>query len=110
MNKNEAIEVLETITELYPRKFEITERVAKMLIPKLLEMDYSGVMNKLSDFAVKSPFPPTIAEIAVYEPEANKHLDQMKAWEAEAADVSDEVRSIFLKKLNALAKGKTDES
>ncbi|MBX0358371.1 hypothetical protein [Halobacillus sp. Nhm2S1] len=110
MKREEAIEVLETISELYPQKFDITERVANMLIPKLLEMDYQGVMAKLSDFAVRSPFPPTLGEIAVYEPEENLHLEQMKVWEAEAAEVSDEIRQRFMDKLRSLAEDKSHES
>ncbi|RWZ54563.1 hypothetical protein EQV77_14945 [Halobacillus fulvus] len=110
MNHNQAIEVLETISELYPRKFDITERVAKILIPKLLKMDFDGVIGKLSDYAVSNPFPPTVSDIAVYPPEENRHLERMKEWEEEAAEVSDEVRKLFLKKLNSLAEEKSDES
>ncbi|MBA2176135.1 hypothetical protein H0266_14660 [Halobacillus locisalis] len=110
MKREQAIDVLETISELYPQKFDITERVANMLIPKLLEMDYQAVLSKLSDFAVRSPFPPTIGEIAVYEPEKNHHLDQMKQWEAEAAEVSDEIRRQFMDKFRSLTEDKSNES
>ncbi|UOQ94763.1 hypothetical protein MUO14_07470 [Halobacillus shinanisalinarum] len=110
MDHGEALEVLETISELYPNKFEITERVARMLIPQLREMDFSAVMDKLSKFAVRHPFPPTIAEIAVYLPEENKHLIKMREWEKEAASVSEETKHRFRERIHQLVKEMSRDS
>ncbi|UOR11387.1 hypothetical protein [Halobacillus amylolyticus] len=66
MDRREAVEVLKTISELYPTKFEMTERKARVLVPELLKMDYSAVMSRLANYAIGHPFPPTISEIAVY--------------------------------------------
>lgn len=71
MNRNEAIDVLETIRDIYP-KFEVSERKANILIPKLQPMDYGLVMEKLSAHVAAHPYPPTIAEIAAFPPEANR--------------------------------------
>lgn len=47
MNQREAIEVLESIRDIYP-KSDQTKRKANMLLPKLTQMDFPLVMEKLS--------------------------------------------------------------
>lgn len=110
MTYEEAIEVLETISELYPNKFELTERKARILIPKLKEMDVTRVLERLADFAAEHPFPPTISEIAAYPPEKNEHLGKMKEWEKEAANVPEDLKHQFRDKLNELVKEKSHDS
>ncbi|MRG87620.1 hypothetical protein [Salinibacillus xinjiangensis] len=43
MTYEEAVQILESITELYP-KFTITEQKAQLLIPMLTKMNYRQVM------------------------------------------------------------------
>ncbi|MFD2923102.1 hypothetical protein [Halobacillus naozhouensis] len=110
MDHREALEVLETISELYSNKFEITKRVADILIPELMEMDFPGVMKKLSAFAARNVFPPTLSEIAVYPPEKNTTLEKIQQWEQEAASVSAETKQRFLKQLQQLVEGMSRDS
>ncbi|WP_217587489.1 replicative helicase loader/inhibitor [Lentibacillus saliphilus] len=94
MTHEEAVDILEMIAEVYP-KFEMTRKKAALLLPPLKEMDYKGVLDKLSAHVVKHPYAPTIAEIAAYPPERNLHLEEMSRWHAEAAKVSPEVKARF---------------
>ena len=102
MNRNEAIDILETIKEVYPR-YEITKRKATILIPGLLKMDYDGVLKNLETFAAEKPYPPTIAEIASYPKEANSHFEQRKQWEQEAQQVPDHKKQEFQDRLRHLS-------
>ncbi|UOQ45409.1 hypothetical protein MUN89_05540 [Halobacillus salinarum] len=105
MTYEEALEVLETIHEFYPDKFQVTKRKANLLIPQLEEMDFAGVMNKLAAFTAAAPFPPTLSQIAVFPPEENYYLERMKAWEKEADAVSEETKRAFHIKLEQLMEG-----
>jgi len=109
MNRNEAIDVLETIRDIYP-KFNVTERKAKILLPQLTPMDYGLVMEKLSAYVAANPFPPTIAEIAAYPPEENEYLDRISKWREEAAQVPDGVKQSFHEQMVKLLKEKTNDS
>lgn len=102
MERNQALEILETINELYPQ-FELTDRKVKIMLLQLEKMDYDRVMARLNEHIVNSPFPPTLAEIAAYAPEENKHLEQIQKWREEAAKVSPEVKERFRKELERLA-------
>ncbi|MCA1021817.1 hypothetical protein [Halobacillus litoralis] len=110
MNQGQAVEVLETIHELYPRNFDVTDKKMELFIPQLKKMDYKGVMRKLSDFATKHPYPPTLAEIAVYPPQKNEALEKMRRWEEEAKQVPEETKQAFRKKLNQLIEAKQHDS
>lgn len=94
MTEEESFDVLKTIAELYPR-YELTKRKAQILLPQLQKMEYDGVLKKLSAYVAEHPHAPTIAEIAVYPPEENKHLKMMKEWQAEADKVSEETKQQF---------------
>ena len=94
MTKEEAIEVLKTINEMYPR-FNLTKRKAVMLIPNLKKMDYQGVMKNLSVFVMESPYPPILSEIAAYPDDEDSHLDEKEKWQEEAKKVSPEMKAQF---------------
>lgn len=102
MERNQALEILETINELYPQ-FELTDRKVKIMLPQLEKMDYDRVMARLNEHIVNSPFPPTLAEIAAYAPPKNEHLEQIQKWREEAAKVSPEVKERFRKEFEKLA-------
>lgn len=106
MTYEEAVDVLQAITEVYPKP-EISKRKAKLLIPRLQEMDYHGVMHNLSIHAVSNSFAPTIAEIASYPIEENLHLEEMKRWQEEAAKVPEEIKEEFRRALDKLVKEKS---
>lgn len=106
MTEHEAIEVLETIDELYPR-FQLSKRKAKVLLPHLKQMEFDGVMNKLFVYVSENAYPPTIAEIAVYPPEPNHHLEELQRWKEEAAKVPQEVKDKFHQAIQQLLKEKS---
>jgi len=101
VKREEAIDVLEHIAAMYP-KVDMSKKKAKMLLPALMEMDYAGVMTKLRHFAMKYPYPPTIAEIAVYPKMPNEHLEKMKKWQEEANKVSEQTKQQFRMQLEKL--------
>lgn len=109
MNRDEAIDVLETIRDIYP-KFDVSERKAKILLPQLAPMDYELVMEKLSTHTVSHPYPPTIKEIAVYPPEENNHLQLISQWREEAAKVPETVKQNFREQMAKLIKEKSHDS
>src|SRR5699024_6296685 len=109
MNRNEAIDVLETIRDIYP-KFDVSERKATILLPQLAPMDYGLVMEKLSASVAANPFPPTIAAIAAYPPEENEHLDKISKWREEAAQVPDGVKQAFQAQMIKLLKEKSNDN
>ncbi|MFG6147482.1 hypothetical protein [Halobacillus sp. B23F22_1] len=102
MKYDEAVEVLETMEELFSGKFKITKRKLDVFVPELERMAFIPVMEKLFDYAVVHPFPPTLADIAVYEPKKNDHLEKMRQWDEEAAKVPEETKRLFEEKFNEL--------
>lgn len=101
MTKEEAIEVLKTINEMYP-KFNLTKRKAMVLLPNLKAMDYDGVMLKLSFHVMDHPYPPTLNEIASYPAEENSALQEVGQWMEEAKEVSPEVKDAFQEQFKQL--------
>src|SRR5699024_1665631 len=105
MTNQEALEVLKTINEMYPR-FNLTKRKAAMLIPNLKPMDYDGVMANLSAYVMDSPYPPLLSEIAAYPDEGESMLEKMEEWQAEAEKVPQEVKDNFRKEMQRLLQQK----
>ena len=106
MERNQAIEILETINEIYPR-FELTERKIKVLLPQLEKMDYDRVMKRLNDHIVSNSFPPTLAEISAYAPEKNDHLEKFEQWKREAAQVPESKKREFYEAVKKLVEDKS---
>lgn len=105
MIKEEALEVLQTINEMYPR-FDLTKRKAKMLVPNLKQMDYQGVMKNLSAYIMEHPYPPMLSEIAAYQDVEESHLEEMEKWQEEAKKVSPKVKEQFREQFEQLIKAK----
>ncbi|MDL4842503.1 hypothetical protein [Aquibacillus rhizosphaerae] len=103
MTKEEAFDVLQTIAAFYPN-FQLTTDRAKALIQPLVRMNYDGVMDKLTNYALDHSFPPTLADIAVRLPEENKHLGLQKKWQLEAAQVPEETKQHFKREMERLLK------
>ncbi|WP_042149680.1 hypothetical protein [Paucisalibacillus sp. EB02] len=55
MNRQEAMDVLETIKLLYP-KYELTLEKGRILIPLLERMEYGLVMENLTNYVARSLF------------------------------------------------------
>ncbi|MGP4076294.1 hypothetical protein [Halobacillus sp. K22] len=102
MNYEEAVEVLKTIEEVYAGKFPLTKRKVTLWTAELEKMKYDPVMRRLTNHVVKSPFPPTLSEIAVYEVSDNGMAEKMARWKKEAAEVSEETKRLFLEKLDEM--------
>lgn len=52
------------------------------------------------------PYPPTIEEIAAYPIKSNDHLENLKKWRIDAAEVPEETRRYFHKQMRQLVKDK----
>lgn len=100
MTKDEALEILHTIQEMYPN-FGLTKRKAIILIPNMLEMDYDGVLKNLSVYAMKYPNPPILQAIAAYPREEDETLKEVQQWQEEAKLVPQEIRDAFEAKFAA---------
>lgn len=105
MTKEEALEILKSIDEMYPR-FQLTKRKAMLLIPNLMNMDYDGVMKNLSAYVMENPYPPILNEIAAYAEEADHVLAEIEAWQEEAKKVSPEVKERFRKQFATFVRKK----
>lgn len=109
MDKSEAIQVLETIRDIYP-KYEVSKKKAQMLIPQLKQMDHELVMERLSAHLATCPYPPTITEIAAYPAESNDHLEEIKRWRTEASKVPNEIKQVFHQQMIKLIEEKANDS
>lgn len=107
MTHDEAVSVLETIKELYP-SFSLSKKKAQVLIPPLKQMDYDGVMARLSEFVMHHKYAPTISEIAVYPKKENDHLEQRQKWRQAADKVSPDIKKRFHDALRKLVIDKGD--
>ncbi|WP_316568971.1 replicative helicase loader/inhibitor [Neobacillus sp. YIM B06451] len=65
MEKHELMKILVLIESVYP-EFTVKDETVENWFAVCREMDYSLVMKKLSAHIRKSPYPPLMAEIAVY--------------------------------------------
>lgn len=101
MNREQAIDVLETIQAFYP-KVNMDKRKARILIPELEKMDYDGVMKNLSAHVAAHPYAPTLSEIATYPIEQNDYIAESIGWEEEAKKVPEEVKREFFEAFRKL--------
>ena len=107
MTTDEALEILKTINEMYP-KFNLTKRKATILVPSLKQMDYTGVLKNLSAHVMHNLYPPILSEIAAY-PQENKKdspLTEIEKWEEEAKKVTPEMKQHFQSKFEKLLREK----
>lgn len=107
MTHNEAVSVLEAIEEVYP-SFSLSKKKAQILIPALKQMDYDGVMARLSEFVMNHKYAPTISEIAVYPKRKNDHIEQRHKWRKAADNVSPDIKKRFHDSLRKLVIEKGD--
>lgn len=105
MNEQEAILVLETIKDVYPR-YDISRKKATILIKELLLMDYDRVMKKMGNHVATHPYPPTIKEIAAYLEQDNEERNKLEAWRQQAKDVPFSFKQTFHKQMQQLIKEK----
>lgn len=106
MNRKEAIHVLETIKDVYPR-YDISKKKAGILIKELVLMDYTRVMEKMSKHVATHPYPPTIREIAGYSEKHNEDLTRLKEWREQVQDVPLDFKQVFHEQMRQLIKDKS---
>jgi hypothetical protein len=113
MNRSEVKELFQIIGSVYPSFIPNDERFLTAKVNTwtnlMKDMDYKRVIAKAEEHARLNKFPPTIAEIAAYAPEKNEHLEKMKQWEKEAADVPQSVKNEFKRTMEQLFKEKGND-
>ncbi|MEM1505956.1 replicative helicase loader/inhibitor [Domibacillus sp. 8LH] len=85
MDKQQVFKILHTINTAYSR-FEVTDDRVILWSEMLQEMDFDKVNARLRQHIKDNKFPPSIAEISVYERPKNGHLEKVKQWEREGAE------------------------
>lgn len=106
MTRDEVVNVFKLIKSFYPN-FEVTTEKVNNWFWAMKKMDFDRVMARAKEHVQENKFPPTIAEIAAYAPEKNEHLEKIKQWEREAAQVPPEVKQKFAKQMEKLFKDKS---
>ncbi len=106
MNKDEALEILRSLSDLFPA-YSLTKAKAKNLLPVFEKMDYERVKQNLYAYALEHTYPPTIADIAAFPPDKDDYMDKIKEWQKEAAKVTPEQKAAFLEQFQRLVKEKS---
>lgn len=79
MTKEEVIKILVLIESVYSNCI-IKDETIQQWFQFCFEMDYEKVMTKLKNHIRKSPFPPAIADIAVFPYEENDFPKTLQEW------------------------------
>jgi hypothetical protein len=79
MIKDEVVKLLVLIESVYPN-FICKDETVLQWFEFCSEMDYEKVMAKLRNHIRKSPFPPAIADIAVFSFEENDFPETLEKW------------------------------
>ncbi|MFF2450035.1 replicative helicase loader/inhibitor [Neobacillus sp. NPDC058068] len=79
MTKEEVVKLLILIESVYPNCIFKDETVQQWF-QFCSEMDYEKVMAKVKNHIRKSPFPPAIADIAVFPFEENDFPEMLQEW------------------------------
>lgn len=105
MTRDEVINLFKLIKSFYPN-FEVTTEKVNNWAWAMRKMDFDRVMVRAQEHVQENKFPPTIAEVAAFAPEKNEHLEKIREWEKEAAQVPQSVKDEFRRKVNELFKEK----
>ncbi|MGY0691885.1 hypothetical protein ACW2QC_03720 [Virgibacillus sp. FSP13] len=108
MNHSEAMDILETITQLYP-KSEMPRKKAQIIMSQFKHMDYQRVKDRLAQHVATYHYPPTVAEIAAYPPEKNDTLPKIREWQHEASKVPKATKMRFQEQLRKLIMEKSND-
>lgn len=79
MTKAEVLKLLVLIESVYSN-FIIKDETIQQWFVFCSDMDYEKVLGKLKNYIRKSPFPPMIADIAVFPYEENDFPETLKQW------------------------------
>ena len=116
MNRDQVKELFQLLISVYPRfkpdgkdESEANANLSRKVdawARLMRSMDYKRVMAKAEQHISENKFPPTVAEIAAYAPEKNENLEKIKRWEAEAKQVTPELKEQFRQEFQKLLKDK----
>ncbi|WP_066253259.1 replicative helicase loader/inhibitor [Neobacillus drentensis] len=79
MSKEEVVKLLILIESVYPN-YIFKDEVVQLWFQFCSEMDYEKVLSKVKNHIRKSPFPPAIADIAVFSFEENDFPETLQKW------------------------------
>jgi hypothetical protein len=79
MTKEEVVKLLVLIESIYP-KCVLKDKAVLQWFQFCSEMDYEKVLTKLKNHIRKSPYPPAIADIAVFHFEENDFPEKLQEW------------------------------
>ncbi len=85
MTKKQVMEILVLIESVYPHCI-FKDGTIQQWFQFCSEMDYEKVLNKLKEHIRKSPYPPTIADIAVLHFEENDFPEALQGWMKKGCD------------------------
>lgn len=85
MDKKHVFKILNTINAAYAR-FDVTDERLMLWAEMMKDMDYDKVNARLKQHIKVNKFPPSVAEISVFETPKNEHLEKVKQWEREGAE------------------------
>lgn len=106
LDREQVKKLFKFLASIYPN-FVVSSHKLNVWARMMKDMDYKRVMAKAEQHAIENKFPPTVAEIAAYAPEENKHLEQMREWQREAEQVPDHVKQQFRQKMIDLIQEKS---
>lgn len=106
MTREEVKDLFMMLKSVYPM-FDISTDKVNTWYGLMRDMDFKRVMAKAEQHAQSNRFAPTVAEISGYAPTENTHLNKMREWEKEAANVRPEVKNEFKQKMQQLIRGKS---
>ncbi|NRD79118.1 hypothetical protein HPT25_17305 [Bacillus sp. BRMEA1] len=92
MTKQEVVKLLVLIESVYSN-FIVKDETVLQWFEFCSEMDFEKVMTKLKNHIRKSPFPPMIADIAVFSFEENDFPETLKDWMKEGRERIEHERS-----------------
>lgn len=109
MDRNEVVSIFKIIHAYYPN-FSVNSEKVDVWHKVMEDMDYKRVKKRLEDYAIDSPFPPTVANISAYAPPVNETLALREKWKKESEAVPQATKDEFARKFEALARklGKND--
>lgn len=103
MTKREVFSLLEKIKEVYPH-FEITQSVIDIWSEILKDANYNRSYKRFVAYAGENEFPPKPADIKAVAPKPNETLGLRDKWRKEAAEVPQETKDEFARRLEELSR------
>lgn len=85
MTREQVKELFKFLKYIYPN-LEVSSEKLDIWTELLADQDFSKVMERAKKHSLEHKFPPSIAELRVYEPPANEFLRKRQQWLKEGAE------------------------